>query len=96
MFAAFRLWKQAPRSVYPLIRSIICLGVSGHVYELMLCCYMFNKICVKDEYLIKVSFLKYSGLLDYLVYLFFSGVYSLEVYRDNYLHAYISGSSCCK
>jgi hypothetical protein len=31
---------------------------------------MFNKICVKDEYLIKVSFLKYSGLLDYLVYCF--------------------------
>jgi hypothetical protein len=31
---------------------------------------MFNKICVKDEYLINVSFLKYSGLLDYLVYCF--------------------------
>jgi hypothetical protein len=40
---------------------------------------MFNKICVKDEYLIKVSFLKYSGLLDYLVYLFSSGVCRLEV-----------------
>jgi hypothetical protein len=37
---------------------------------------MFNKICVKDEYLIKVSFLKYSGLLDCL---FSSGVYRLEV-----------------
>jgi hypothetical protein len=31
---------------------------------------MFNTICVKDDYLIKVSFLKYSGLLDYLVYCF--------------------------
>jgi hypothetical protein len=31
---------------------------------------MFNKIYVKDEYLIKVSFLKYSGLLDYQVYCF--------------------------
>jgi hypothetical protein len=27
-------------------------------------------VCVKDEYLIEVSFLKYSGLLDYLVYCF--------------------------
>jgi hypothetical protein len=43
-------------------------------------------VCVKDEYLIKVSFLKYSGLLDYLkLYcrisgvLFSSGVYRLEV-----------------
>jgi hypothetical protein len=40
---------------------------------------MFNKICIKDECLIKVSFLKYSGLLDYLVYMFSSGVYRLEV-----------------
>jgi hypothetical protein len=27
-------------------------------------------VCVKDEYLIEVAFLKYSGLLDYLVYCF--------------------------
>jgi hypothetical protein len=27
-------------------------------------------VCIKDEYLIEVSFLKYSGLLDYLVYCF--------------------------
>jgi hypothetical protein len=27
-------------------------------------------VCAKDEYLIEVSFLKYSGLLDYLVYCF--------------------------
>jgi hypothetical protein len=36
-------------------------------------------VCVKDEYLIKVPFLKYSGLLDYLVYCFPPGVYRLEV-----------------
>jgi hypothetical protein len=42
-------------------------------------------VCIKDEYLIKVSFLKYSGLLDYLkLYyrisgvLLSSGVYRLE------------------
>jgi hypothetical protein len=27
-------------------------------------------VCIKDECLIEVSFLKYSGLLDYLVYCF--------------------------
>jgi hypothetical protein len=45
--------------------SIVCLGVSGHVIATV--CLM---VCVKDGYLIKVSFLKYSGLLDYLVYCF--------------------------
>jgi hypothetical protein len=45
--------------------SIVCLGVSGHV--IVTICLM---VCIKDEYLIEVSFLKYSGLLDYLVYCF--------------------------
>jgi hypothetical protein len=45
--------------------STVCLGVSGHVIATI--CLM---VCIKDEYLIEVSFLKYSGLLDYLVYCF--------------------------
>jgi hypothetical protein len=67
-------WRDAvylQRSVYGNRRHVLFIVQSASMSLVMfwadviaIICLM---VCVKDEYLIKVSFLKYSGLLDYLL-----------------------------